>query len=477
MKRREFLTSIGAATLLIPCRGLMAQEKPKQPGILLLLSDDQNWDGLSVLMDPQVKNSKSSVVQTPNIAALATQGMRFTNAYSPASVCSPTRISIQTGKSPAQVHWTKAGPSVNAQSNHKMLVPRCPRDIPKAEVTIAELLKTAGYRTAHYGKWHIGGRGPESHGYDKSDGNTGNEHAGRYLPPNPVDIFGMGKRAIAFMKASADKGKPFFVQMSYNALHYGRLAMPETLAKYRKLIPRGNDREISQAAIAEDLDTGVGLLLKQMKAAGLDENTYVIYMSDNGGGGAGRNRPLRGGKGTLLEGGIRVPFIIRGPGIKSGSTCSTPIVGYDLLPTFCKLAGVNRDLPKGIEGGDFRHLLRGSDKPVTRLHEGLYFHFPHYQGETPQSTIRLGDYKLIHHWQDDRDALYNLASDSGERKDLAASKPDITSLLRKRLDAYLKSVGAKLPTKNPNYDPNKPTIEQRKGPPREGDSKRRRRRE
>jgi len=346
-----------------------------------------------------------------------------------------------------------------------MLVPRCPRNLPKTEVTIAELLKTAGYRTAHYGKWHLGGGGPEAHGYDKSDGATGNEHAANFPPPNPVDIFGMGKRAIDFMKGSTSSGRPFFVQMSYNALHYGRLALPETIAKYRKLMTRRNPRAVSQAAIAENLDTGVGLLLKEMKAAGLDKNTYVIYMSDNGGGGGGKDRALKGGKGSLYEGGIRVPFIIRGPGIKANSICSVPIVGYDILPTFCKLAGVETKAPKGIEGGDFSHLLRGSNRPVARRDEDLYFHFPHYQGQSPQSTIRRGDYKLIHFWQDGSNELYNLAKDPGERKNLAGSKPELAADLFKRLAAYLKSIGAKLPTTNPDYDPQKPTIEPTKGGP------------
>jgi len=475
MKRRQFLKALGAASVLVPCRILSAREKPKQPNILFLLSDDQNWSGLSVMMDPRVANSKSRVVQTPHIAALTESGMRFTNAYAPAPVCSPTRASIQTGKSPAQLHWTKAAPSVRPASNHKMLVPICPRNLPRTEVTIAELLKTAGYRTAHYGKWHLGRGGPQAHGYDDGDGATDNEDAANFPPPNPVDIFGMGKRAVAFMKASASEGKPFFVQMSYYALHYGHLAMPETIMKYRKLLRRRNRRAASVAAIAENLDTGIGLLLKDLKTAGLDRNTYVIYMSDNGGGGGGKNRVLRGGKGLLYEGGIRVPFIIRGPGIKADSTCSVPIVGYDLLPTFCSLAGVKGGLPKGVEGGDFSHLLQGSNRPVARLNDDLYFHFPHYQGQSPQSAIRRGDYKLIHCWQDGCNGLYNLARDPGERENLTALNPDIEAELFKRLITYLKSIGAKLPTRNPNYDPEKPTIAPPRGGPKRTNRKNSRR--
>jgi len=456
---------MGAGAALIAYRALPAKVKSAQPNFILLLSDDQNWAGLSIHMDPKIPNSKSGVVQTPNIAALAKAGMRFSNAYAPAPVCSPTRASLQTGKSPAQLNWTKAGPSVRPASNHRMLVPICTRDLPRAEISIAKLLGAAGYRTAHYGKWHLGRGGPGAHGYHEHDGATGNEDAADFPAPNSVDIFGMGQRAVAFMKKSASAGKPFFVQMSYYALHYGRLARPETLAKYRKLVTRRNPRAVSQAAIAEDLDTGVGLLLKEMKTAGLDRNTYVIYMSDNGGGGGGRNQALRGGKGSLYEGGIRIPFVIRGPGIKAGSICSVPIVGYDLLPTFCKLAGVKTKPPGGVEGGNFSHLLRGSSRPVVRQYEDICFHFPHYQGQSPQSTIRRGDYKLIHFWQENRDELYNLSSDLGEQKDISGSKPEIAASLLKHLMAYLRSVGAKLPTKNPNYDPDKPTVEPPKGGP------------
>ena len=180
-----------------------------QPNIVFMLSDDQGWGGLSVAMHPDVAASKSDIFHTPNLEKLAAQGMRFSAGYAPASVCSPTRISLQTGKSPAQLHWTKAAP---AELGHKLLEPRLIKNIADSEVTIAEILRNAGYATAHYGKWHIGGGGPEKHGYDESDGDTGNEHAYQYGDPNPVDIFGMADRTAVFMEKSKKAGKPFFTR-------------------------------------------------------------------------------------------------------------------------------------------------------------------------------------------------------------------------------------------------------------------------
>ena len=234
------------------------------------------------------------------------------------------RISIQTGQSPAQLHWTKAAPP---EAGRKLLEPINVKAIADSETTVAELLRDAGYATAHYGKWHIRGGGPEKHGYDESDGDTCNEEAFKYTDPNPVNIFGMVKSATAFMATSKKAGKPFYVQMSWNALHAAGNANKATLAKYEKLIP-GNEKRVQVAAITEDLDTGVGELLKAIDDLGLTGTTYVIYTSDNGAGGGGGGRgALAGGKGGVYEGGIRVPFIVRGPGVKAGTWSHTRIVG------------------------------------------------------------------------------------------------------------------------------------------------------
>jgi arylsulfatase A-like enzyme len=258
-----------------------------QPNILFLLSDDQQWSGLSVAMHPDHAASRSQVIATPNVARLAAQGMRFSRAYAPAPVCSPTRISLQTGKSPAQLNWTKAAPVMTARDGLKLLPPTINRNISSNETTIGELLQQQGYATAHYGKWHIGGGGPAAHGYDQSDGDTGNEDAVPHTPPNPVDIFGMGRRAMDFMERSVAAQQPFFIQMSYHALHHPENADPKLVQKYQGLLAKGeaskgDSKKSGRAALAEDLDRGVGQLMAKLDALGISDNTYVIYMSDNG---------------------------------------------------------------------------------------------------------------------------------------------------------------------------------------------------
>ncbi len=440
---------------------LLASDKPN---IIFMLSDDQGWNETSVQMHPDIPNSKSEVVQTPNLLKLAEQGMRFSQGYSPASVCAPTRLSLQNGKSPGQNHWTKASRPYTAADGFKLIPPPNIRNITNDEFTIGELLQEAGYATAHYGKWHINGGGPEVHGYDESDGETGNEHAAPHKGDNPVDIFGMGKRAAAFMEKSTAAEKPFFIQLSYNALHYPENARPNTVEKYSKLMRNGNARSIGRAALGENLDEGIGLLMAKVDELGIADNTYVVYMSDNGagGGGGGRN-PLSGGKGDVREGGIRVPLFIRGPGIESNSWSHQAVVGYDFYNTFAEWAGYKKPLPKNIEGGSITHLLAGENKPVTRSREGLVFHFPHYQGDTPHSTLIKGDYKLLHFYETEDSQLYNLAADLRESKDLSKLKPELAAAMESELFSRLKAIGADLPEVNPNYDPNNPPQIRRGG--------------
>ena len=443
-----------------------AADRQPQPNIVFMLADDQGWNGLSVAMAPDVPGSRGEIFQTPNIARLAAQGMRFSNAYAPAPVCSPTRISIQTGKSPAQLHWTKAAPP---ERGHRLLEPRLIKDIAKDETTVGELLQKAGYATAHYGKWHIGGGGPGEHGYDEHDGDTGNEQALQFTDPNPVDIFGMAARAEAFMEKNSRAGKPFFIQLSWNALHAPGNALRATMAKYEKLASGGNDRgkRAATAAITEDLDTGVGQVMAAIDRLGLTKNTYVIYMSDNGaGGGGGKRGGLSGGKGSVWEGGIRVPLIIRGPGIAADSWCHLPVVGYDLLPTFCEWAGIPATaIPKGVEGGSIASLLTHDGSGlVRRPREELVFHFPHYQSDDgPHSAIRIGNLKLIRFYEDDRVTLFDLSKDIGERDDLAKRLPAEAKRLRERLETYLAAVAAQMPTPNPDFDPATPPQMREKG--------------
>lgn len=441
-----------------------------RPNIVLMLADDQGWSGTSVAMHPEVAASRGEIYRTPNLERLAAQGMRFSAAYAPAPVCSPTRISIQTGKSPAALHWTKAAPP---EEGRKLTEPRLVKNISSSETTIGELLRKAGYATAHYGKWHIAGGGPESHGYDESDGDTGNEQAFKFTDPNPVDIFGMAERAERFMAMNKQIGKPFYIQLSWNALHAQGNALKATKAKYEHL--KGNDsKQFEVAPITEDLDTGVGRVLDSIGRLGLADSTYVIYTSDNGSGGGKKSSGLNGGKGGVWEGGIRVPFIIRGPDIKPNSWCHERIVGYDFLPTFCEWAGVpSKSLPAGSEGGSFAPLIAaGGRGAVRRPREELVFHFPHYQSDDgPQSAVILGDLKLMHFYEDDRDALFDLSQDLGERRDLAKDRPAEATSLRRRLDAYLASIDAQFATTNSSYDPSKPPPPIKKGGGKKGNDK------
>ena len=439
-------------------------EPSTTPNIIFMMSDDQSWNGLSVPMHPEMENSKHPIVSTRNLERLASQGMRFSAAYSPSCVCSPTRASLMNGRNPAANKWTKAGPILNSSRNIKLVPPRSVRSFDQSYFTIGEALKTAGYATAHFGKWHISGGGPGKHGFDVHDGDIGNEQAYKFSDPNPVDIFGMCDRATEFMKSNKEAGKPFFIQLSWHALHAPENALKATKLKYEG--KARNPRMIGRFALAEDLDTGVGRIMQAVDDLKLAENTYLIYTSDNGGTG-GRTSDLAGRKGSLWEGGIRVPLIIRGPAVKPNSWCHETVVGYDFYPTFCEMAQV-KNIPEEaaakLDGGSIWELLKNDGKgTIKRRHEHLVFHFPHYQTDDgPHSSIIHGDYKLIRFYESKTSALFNLKQDIGEKRDISEANADTTADLEKRLRDFLVSVEAGMPTVNPNYDPTKPS-EQLKG--------------
>jgi arylsulfatase A len=426
---------------------------PARPNIILLLSDDQGWSGLSTPMHPEHPGASSDRIRTPNIATLGRDGLRFSQAYSAAPVCSPSRVGIQTGKNPAALHWTKAARSVTPEDGYRLIPPVSARMLPDEEVTVGEVLRRAGYTTAHFGKWHLGGGGPGQHGYDVHDGDTSNQDAAPHKDPNPVDIFGMVERADAFIGKAAEEGRPFFAQLSFHALHYPENARAATLEAVEERGGWRNEKEMQRAAIAEDLDEGVGRLLAAIEARGLSESTIVIYTSDNGQGAGGRGALLSGGKGGLEEGGIRVPFLVRGPGVPQGAWCHEPIVGFDFLPTFAELAGVTEGLPRELEGTSFAQLLSNPDHSLARKPHGLVFHFPHYQGPAgPQSTIRVGDLKLVLSYETGETALYDLATDPGETRDLSAERARETQELKALLQDHLEHLGADLPRPNPRFE-------------------------
>ncbi len=252
------------------------------PSFVFILADDMGWTGLSCPMDDKVPRSKSDFYQTPQIDRLARQGMRFSNAYSPSSMCTPSRAGILTGKSPALLRMTTPGPAKGQPADRKLIPPQHIDSLPDRETTIAEVLRRRGYATAHFGKWHLGGGGPGRHGFDQHDGDTDNRGPGLYEDPNPKDIFGVTRRAVAFMDDQVAAGKPFYVQLSHYALHGPSESLDGTKAAYEARPAGTRHDNVEYAAMTRDLDTGVGMVLDRIDRLGIAETTYVVFMSDNG---------------------------------------------------------------------------------------------------------------------------------------------------------------------------------------------------
>jgi len=458
----------------------LAQTTP--PNIVLILTDDQGWTSTSVQLDPNEPDSVSDFYQTVRLEELAAQGMRFSNAYSSAPVCSPTRASIQTGKSPAQLQITdivNGGDLANPEARFlnrytgEALSPPLPRTrLPLQEVTIAERIKQANpnYVTATFGKWHLGLPGSDAdallQGYDEYGW-------GPAVPgENPKNIDRLTNVVDGFLEQVAATGQPFFLQINHIAPHDPIQAKAATIKEYESL-PGGVRHDSSDAhfaAMIDDLDGGIGTVLDKLVELGFDDNTYVFFVSDNGGrtaAGHGNNLPLVGAKGALYEGGIRVPMIVKGPGIQAGSHCGVPVVMHDLFTTITALAGATAPLPDGVEGGDLGPVLfNGGELPngVDAIERGqgangeLFFHFPHYGGDgalggiTPRSAIRDGDFKLIKRYAYDGSPeqifLFNLAQNLAESSNpdsplnLADLLPATASALNAKLDAWLDAVDA-----------------------------------
>jgi arylsulfatase A-like enzyme len=444
------------------CSAALA-EKPT-PNVVLILTDDQGWTGTSVPMHDGMQDSKSDYYRTPHLERLAARGMRFSNAYAPHSNCSPSRYSILTGKSPAQLHMTdiiyrESGPYYEG---NRLNPPRHLNEIVHEEVTIPEWLKRADprYRTAHFGKWHLAGGGPGEHGFDEHDGATANGK-GKMGGDNPKRTLGVSKRAVAFLDRRAEDGAPFYLQVSYYAVHLPILALTESIAKARSRPKGQHHRNHRYAAMTEELDSGIGMVLGRLESSGLAASTLVIFTSDNGASvlppDVTNNTPLKRGKASVWEGGLRVPTIIAGPGIEPGSLSHVPIVGWDFLPTIARWTDLDGPLPDDLEGGSLVALLTGkATERVKRSRKGLVHHFPHYQhqyGTAPQSSIRLGSYKLIKFWEDGEVELFDLETDVGETVDRKQALPRKTRRMERRLERYLEDVDAQAAEKNPAFDP------------------------
>ena len=392
------------------------------PNFIFILADDQAWNGLSVPMTKGDDSSKSKEFHTPNIEALATSGMTFSWAYAAHPKCECSRASILMGR-------TTTSLNAPTRSSTKWSAP--------ATESLANSLKQCNpaYRTAHFGKWQWR-QTPTSMGYDSSDGITQNETGDSSDASDPKLLFSMTTRACEFVSQSVKDSHPFYMQLSYYAVHPKAQSLAETLKKYEGLAGGGRrgDRAL-MAAMTEDLDTCVGKLMKQLQALGIAKNTYIIYMSDNG----GRTGVLNGGKGNLGEGGLRVPLIVAGPGVRADTYCTIPVISYDILATVLDLAAPKCAPAKGIEGGSWRDLLKDGDHgTITRSIDRLVWHQP-VELDHPQSAIRKGDYKLLYEWDTHAVQLFNLALDRGEKHDLSKENPELTTKLQSELIAHVRA--------------------------------------
>jgi arylsulfatase A len=448
MRRRDFL-GVGLGVL-------SAHATPaRPPNVIVMVVDDMGWTDTGCY--------GSHLYETPNIDRLAAEGMRFTQAYSACTVCSPSRAGILTGKYPARLHITDwiAGHSYPFA---KLRPPDWTQHLPLKEITIAEVLRGRGYATASIGKWHLGTEEfyPEKQGFDMNRGGTHRGQPPSYFSPYRIETLADGPKgefltdresseALSFVERN--RARPFFLYLPHHAVHTPLQGKQQVIEKYRRKIQAGMDQNNAvYAALVESVDDSVGALMAKLKALGIDRDTLFVFTSDNGGLlGSTSNRPLRAGKGSAYEGGVRVPFIVRWPAaVRAGTVCDTPVMGIDLLPTIADAAGA-RDLPP-VDGVSIAPLLRGRS---LRRSRALYWHYPHYHpgGARPYSAIRDGNLRLVEFQEDGRIELYDLETDSGETKDLSAARPNKAKHLREQLRHWRERVSAQMALSNPAYDP------------------------
>ena len=472
-------------TVAVAFAAVISSAADRPPNVVLILVDDMGWMDLSC--------QGSDFYKTPNVDRLATEGMRFTNGYAACAVCSPTRAAVQTGRYPHRVgvtDWIRSrfqrggmgtpekNPTkyVGGQRN-EFLCPPNPFWMEHEEITVAEALGAAkNYQSAYIGKWHLGDPAwyPEGQGFSE---NRGGCDYGQ--PPSYFDPYNQPKGKHESLREGiyklpgrtkgeylthreADeaealirkwKDEPFFIQVSHYAVHTPIQAIPEVADKYK--VPGSTQKNAKYAAMVESVDDSTGQILDTLEELKLAENTLVIFTSDNGGldnkDNPTNNAPLRSGKGYAYEGGIRVPFLVRWPGvIAAGKVSDTPVCSIDIFPTILEAAEVAQPADRPIDGLSLlSHLKSGGETKVDR--ETLIWHFPHYRhAPGPYSIIRKGDLKLIKFWTGPRE-LFDLAADLGETKNLADSMPEKVKALEAELMENLKKQEAKLPRKNPEF--------------------------
>ena len=488
ISRRSLLKILGlnVAPFLIPGLGLgmSAATNTKKINFLFITVDDLGWADLGCY--------GSDLHETPNIDKLAKAGQKFTNAYAAAPVCSPTRASFLTGKYPAKLNMTIWRESAkNSVLDKKLLPPDTKADLPLNEVTLAEALKPAGYVTAHLGKWHVGDfeHFPELQGFDLNVGATvwgcpptffypyrGTMSFGsfRFTPGLQKDSSGkykLDRREGEYLTDRLTdevlnilndvKDKSFFLNMAYYTVHTPIEAKQNLIEYYeKKLKPDMFHQNAVYAAMVHIMDENVGRILTKLEELGLSENTVVILTSDNGGyisqwrnTQVTDNSPLRSGKGSLYEGGIRVPLIVKWPGTTKPGTVSDCLTStQDFYPTILEIAGTTGDSKhnRDLDGVSLAPVLKNAKNTVLR--DTLYWHYPHYYPTTsPVSAVRQGNWKLLHFFENGSLELYNLAEDIGEKNNLAETFPQKTKELSVLLKKWQDQMKAPMPEVNPNY--------------------------
>jgi len=481
MTRRDFLRNLAAGSAVLAGGGLIGRARARGAEIdrklnfVIVLVDDLGWTDLACF--------GSKYYETPNLDRLAARGMRFTDAYAACAVCSPTRAAVMTGRYPARLgvtDWIRArfqggpmpadrkNPSGYVGGRRKLLCPRNALWMESGEVTLAEALKPGGYTSCHIGKWHLGMDDwyPDKQGFDFNFGGCDYGQPPSYFDPYTNKRLKQGiptlkprkqgeyltdresDEAVGFIRKHRDK--PFFLYMAHYAVHTPIQAKKDLIARYRAK-KATNQKNPTYAAMVHSVDQAVGKILAALDELKLTDRTVVIFTSDNGGLlGPTHNAPLRAGKGHPYEGGIRVPLIVRWPGVvKAGAVCRAPVTSVDYFPTVLAAAGIRPPADRAIDGEDLTPLLKQTG-PLKR--EAIFWHFPHYRGRIePYSIIRAGDFKLLRHWDTGRRELFNLAADIGEKKDLSHAMPAKVKELDGKLTAWLKSSGAKVPKANPAH--------------------------
>jgi arylsulfatase A-like enzyme len=439
--------------------------------VVLILIDDLGWKDLGCY--------GSSYYQTPNIDRLAAEGIRFTQGYAACNVCSPSRAAILTGKYPARMLLTQWLPSGRwSATKNKLREGRYVANLALEEFTIAEALRKGGYKTAFMGKWHLGTETyyfPEHQGFDLNVAGRDYGAPGSYfypfkgswripttgqtlrkatpLPGKKGDylVDRLAEEASAFI--STHKDQPFFLMLSHYAVHTPLQGKKEKIQKYSAIPKDKRQGNPTYAAMVESVDDSVGRVMQTLRDHQLDDNTLVIFTSDNGGNaGATDHTPLRANKGSNYEGGIRIPYIIKWPGKGAAGTVSTvPVMSTDLYPTILAATGQPPRPHQHLDGVSLAPLLT-QNGGIDR--EALFWHYPHYNQHPqafPSGVIRSGDWKLIEHFESGDIELYNLGSDLSETRNLAQKEPEKAAELLRRLQAWRAEIGADPMRPNPEY--------------------------